>query len=114
MEDLQIRNTQKNRRLAQSIQNASWGRFLQFLAYKAEENGLPVIRVNPQDTSKTCSNCGNIMEMPLGKRIFNCGRCGLQLYRDVNAAVNTLNRAMVGQTKSHAWGDSAFTMQQAG
>ncbi len=113
VEDLRIQNMVKNHHLAQSISNACWGGFLKFLTYKAGENGLPIMKVNPQNTSKTCSNCGNILEMPLSKRMFNCDRCGLQLDRDINASINILNRAMVGQTKSHAWGDSASTMQKA-
>ena len=40
VEALHIRNMVKNRRLAQKILDASWGKFRQLLAYKAE-NELP-------------------------------------------------------------------------
>ncbi len=106
IEALRIQNMQRNHRLAQSIQNASWNRFVQFLTYKAHERGKAVTEVNPDNTSRTCSNCGNIQEMPLSERIFNCGRCRLQLDRDVNASINILARAREGHSQSNAQGEN--------
>jgi len=42
----------KNRRLAQKILDASWGKFLQLLAYKAESADKVVVKVNPRGTSQ--------------------------------------------------------------
>ena len=102
----------KNHRLAGSIQDASWNRFIQLLSYKAESAGMKVIKVDARNTSKECSNCGNIREMPLSMREYNCGRCGMQLDRDINASINILNRATLGQRGSHAQGDMASAIQQ--
>ncbi|EQD28140.1 transposase, IS605 OrfB family, partial [mine drainage metagenome] len=77
VEDLHIQNMVKNHRLAGSIQDASWNRFVQFLSYKAESAGKRVIKVDARDTSRRCSNCGNIQDMPLSERIYNCQRCGM-------------------------------------
>ena len=106
VEALHIDNMLKNHRLAQSIQNASWSRFKSFLSYKAESAGMKVYEVDARNTSKECSDCGNIMEMPLSVRNYNCGKCGLRLDRDINASINILKRAMVGQTKSYAQGEN--------
>ena len=106
VEALRIQNMERNHRLAQSIQSASWSRFVQFLTYKAQERGKAVIKVNPNNTSKECSNCGNIMEMPLEIMAFNCDRCRLQLDRDVNASINILKRAREGHSQSHALGEN--------
>jgi putative transposase len=38
-------------------------------------------------TTKFCTNCGSIIEMPLYKRIFKC-RCGIKEDRDIHAAQN--------------------------
>ena len=105
VEALHIDNMLKNHSLAQSIQNASWNRFIQMLSYKAESAGMKVIKVDARDTSKTCSDCGNIMEMPLEARQYNCDRCGMQLDRDINASINILKRATLGQRESHAQGE---------
>ncbi len=128
VEKLQIQNMVKDHRLAKSINYASWNKFFQLLSYKAESAGMKVIEVDPRNTSKTCSNCGNTQSMPLSKRIYFCKSCGLVEDRDINASINILNRALhsksanfdskavkatLGQRESHAWGDSASTMQKA-
>jgi putative transposase len=43
---------------------------------------------------KCCSNCGNIQNMSLSKRIYNCSNCGLQLDRDYNSAINIFRLGM--------------------
>ena len=54
-----------------------------------------LIKVDPRNTSKTCSNCQKIhVNMDLSVREMNCG---LILDRDVNAAINILNRHSPGK-----------------
>ena len=106
VEDLHIQNMVKNHRLAGSIQDASWNRFVQMLSYKAESAGKKVIKVDARNTSKRCSNCGNIQDMPLSERTYNCQRCGMQKDRDINASINILKRATEGHSGSHASGDN--------
>ncbi|MGI0141451.1 MAG: RNA-guided endonuclease InsQ/TnpB family protein, partial [Candidatus Micrarchaeales archaeon] len=112
VEKLNIKNMVKNHRLAQSINNASWNRFIQFLSYKAESAGMQMVEVDARNTSKECSSCGNIMEMPLSERTYICNRCALQMDRDINASINILKRATLGQRGSHAQGDMTSAMQQ--
>ncbi len=114
VENLNITNMVKNRRLAQAIQNASWNRFIQMLSYKAESAGMTVTKVNARDTSKACSSCGNIKEMPLSERVYHCNNCGLRMDRDINAAINILKRATLGQRESYAQGDSVSPQKEAG
>jgi len=97
LEDLQIENMIKNHKIAKSIADVSWNKFASMMKYKAEWAGKEVVFVNPRNTSKTCSNCGYIQNMPLEKRIYDCPECNLILDRDYNAAINILNR--VGTTQ---------------
>ncbi len=113
VENLHIQNMVKNHRLAGSIQNASWNRFIQLLSYKAESAGLGIVKVDARNTSKECSNCGNIQEMPLSKRTYNCQRCGMSKDRDINASINILKRATLGQRESHAQGENVRPQQEA-
>ena len=113
VEDLHIQNMVKNHRLAGSIQEASWNRFIQFLSYKAESAGKKVIKVDARNTSKICSNCGNVQEMPLSERIYVCNRCGMKKDRDVNSAITILKRATLGQRESHAQGENVRPQQEA-
>ncbi|MEM3197377.1 MAG: transposase [Conexivisphaerales archaeon] len=105
VDDLHIQNMLKDHKLAGSIQDASWNRFIQLLSYKAESAGLRVVKVDPRNTSKECSNCGNVQDMPLPERTYICNRCGISIDRDINASINILNRATLGQRGSHAQGD---------
>jgi len=99
VEDLVISNMIKNHYLAKSIADASWGQFLNYLAYKVEETGGKVVRANPKGTSQVCSRCGSLVPKSLSVRIHKCPNCGIILDRDHNSALNILQRA-VGQELS--------------
>lgn len=92
IEDLNVRGMGRNRSLAKSLSDASFGMARQLLDYKARWYGkrLWVIdRFYP--SSKTCSSCGWIAEkLPLDIREWACPECGATHDRDVNAAKNIL------------------------
>jgi putative transposase len=87
-EDLNIKGMVQTNNFGKSINDVSWGYFLQCVAYKAEEAGKFVIGVNPIGTSQKCSGCGKIVKKDISERIHNCPFCGLTLDRDHNAALN--------------------------
>jgi len=90
VENLSVKDMVKNHCLAKHITDASWSSFVQMLSYKAVKCGGQFVKINPRNTSKTCSGCGTIVDMPLKKRHFLCPKCGLSLHRDLNASHNIL------------------------
>lgn len=92
-EHLKIANLVKNRRLAKSISDASWGRFVTWLHYYGKVHAIPVIAVEPAFTSQDCSKCGTRIKKSLSVRTHICSGCGLVLDRDHNAAINILAKA---------------------
>ncbi|MFX4303675.1 RNA-guided endonuclease InsQ/TnpB family protein [Alicyclobacillus tolerans] len=95
MEDLQVKGMMKNHRLAKSIVNVSWGKLATYLEYKAKNAGKQLIKVPPHHTSQLCSGgCGTIVKKDLSVRIHKCSVCGLEIDRDVNAAINILHRGL--------------------
>jgi len=85
------------------INDAGWNMFANMLAYKAEGAGCRVVFVNPENTSKMCSRCGNIRnDLALRDRVYICPKCGLSRDRDLNSAANILTRATPGQGGSNA------------
>ena len=74
--------------LAKSIADASWSAFFAQLFAKAEEAGRIAVKVNPANTSQTCSRCGHRQKMPLDVRVFACPCCHVQCDRDLNATLN--------------------------
>lgn len=113
VEDLTINGMKKNRHLSKSISDQGWAVFLNQLLYKAKRNGGTAIKIDKfAPSSKTCSCCGNIKEsLMLSERIYKCENCGLELDRDLNAAINIkaigidkLNRT--GTVRIYACGDT--------
>ena len=96
VENLNLSFMLRNGSLSLSAHDAALGRFFEMLDYKAEEAGGQVIRVNPRNTSQLCSGCGQIVAKDVSVRVHRCD-CGVELDRDINAALNILYRA-VGQT----------------
>ena len=84
------------------------------LSCKAESAGMKVTKVDARNTSRECSNCGNIQDMPLSIRENNCSRCGMRLDRNINASINILHRTTtLGQRGSHAQGESVRPQEKA-
>ena len=81
--------------LSRDIHDASWGRFISILRYKAERAGASIFEVNPNNTSQDCSSCGARVHKRLRDRMHTCTQCGLSIDRDLNAARNILGRAGV-------------------
>ena len=97
LEDLNVAGMQKNHHLARSISDASWSMFRSMLEYKCHWYGSELVIVNPAYTSQTCSNCGAIKsDLTLEDRTYKC-ECGLEIDRDLNAAINIKNRAKHAQ-----------------
>ena len=95
IEDLRTKNLLKNHSLAKSISNASWYLFREMLEYKCKWYGKKLIKVSPNYTSQICSNCGyHSGKKPLDVREWTCPHCGTHHDRDINAAVNILNKGL--------------------
>lgn len=69
--------------------NWAFDELRRFVEYKARRASVPVIAVDPRNTSRTCSRCGFCAK---GNRKsqshFECLKCGLAMNADCNAAVN--------------------------
>ena len=60
-----------------------------FLSYKAQNAGIPIVQVDPRNTSKTCSVCGHCEQANRKSQAeFLCKHCGFSANADWNAARN--------------------------
>lgn len=92
IEDLAVKNMMANHKLALAIGRGSFYTFRSMLEYKQSFYGFILTVVDRfYPSSKTCSNCGHIQDMPLKQRTFKCGNCGFKTDRDLNAAINIAN-----------------------
>ena len=92
IEDLNVKGMTKNHRLAQAINDVSFGELRRQIEYKAATNGVKVTKADRYfASSKTCSMCGEKKEdLTLRDRTFRCKHCGAELDRDYNASLNLL------------------------
>ena len=101
VEDLtHIRSRIKARRPPQRVVLHAWafGQLRQFLTYKAKLAGVPVVFVDPRNTSRECSCCGHIDKASRrSQSSFVCTSCLFAANADVNAAIVIGRRAAVIQ-----------------
>jgi putative transposase len=72
----------------------SFGQLYAFVAYKAERAGVPVVTVDPRNTSRTCAACGHCEKSNRKSQSeFVCKACGHGAHADLNAARNIASRA---------------------
>lgn len=92
LEDLNVKGMVKNHKLSKHISDASWGRFVSMLTYKAEWNDKQILKTNRFFlSSKTCNCCGHINQnLTLNIREWTCPSCNKKLDRDLNASINIL------------------------
>ena len=82
------------RGMRRNIGLSAWGSFVHQLVYKAEDAGKLVIKVDPRGTTQDCSRCAATIPKGLRAREHICPHCGLQIDRDLNAALNVLARGL--------------------
>lgn len=96
LENLTIKGLIQNKNLAKAVADVSWSEFSRQLEYKSKWNFKHFVKVSKfTPSSKICSNCGSIQDMPLNERQYNCPICNMSKDRDLNAALNLKNLIII-------------------
>jgi putative transposase len=97
LEDLAVGNMLKNHCLAKFISDIAWSEFRRQLEYKADWYGKNILMIGRfEPSSKMCSNCGFVNnQLTLNQREWICPICGAKHDRDVNAAKNIKQFALL-------------------
>jgi len=101
VEDLNVRGLVRGR-LSRPVADAGWGAFRRMLEYKARWYGSQLV-IAPRGfpSTRLCSRCGCLgPRMALSERVFRCPGCGLEVDRDLNAALNLRSYGLAHLTGS--------------
>jgi putative transposase len=103
----------KSRRMRQRLLNF-WSimTFHRILVHKARFYGVPVIFVDPQNTSRACPVCGRVGERLRG-HVLACP-CGVRMGRHAAAAVNIARRGVEFLGGLGPWGRGRWATPVAG
>ena len=96
LEDLKGIRSRVTARSNQRARLGNWGfgQLGSFVSYKAKRAGVPVIFVDPRNTSRECRACGHIdKKNRTSQATFKCVSCGHEAPADLNAALNIRQRA---------------------
>ncbi|MCK8826755.1 IS200/IS605 family element RNA-guided endonuclease TnpB [Natroniella acetigena] len=97
VETLKVKNMLKNSKLAKSISDVSWSKFIELLTYKAKWYGRNLVKIDTFfASSQLCNNCGykNEKVKDLSVRKWECPKCKEVHGRDINASLNILNEGL--------------------
>ena len=96
IEDLNVKGMIKNHKLSKHIADASWGKFVELMGYKAEWNKRKIVKIDRFfPSSKACNDCNYInQDLTLSVREWECKGCGKVHDRDLNAAKNILSEGL--------------------
>lgn len=92
-------------RKAQRSKHANWGfwQLRAFLTYKAQMAGVPLVAVDPRNTSRQCACCGHVAkENRRTQSEFLCVSCGFADLADHNAATNLRMRGRAFVNRPYA------------
>lgn len=95
LEDLKGIRKRTTVRKKQRATHHSWGfhQLASFIEYKAMLAGVPVIYIDPKNTSRECISCGHIDKANRkSQSVFSCVKCGYTANADLNAAMVIANR----------------------
>jgi IS605 OrfB family transposase len=96
----ELHGFKKTVRKAQREQFGKWtfGQLATYVTYKAKIAGIEVVKVDPRNTSRTCSECDHCEKLNRrSQSVFKCRSCGHSMNADLNAAKNIAARALVNR-----------------
>lgn len=101
LEDLEgiCDRVQVKKRQRARLHNWGFHQLRTFVTYKAQMKGLPIVLVDPRNTSRECSRCGLIDKRNRPNRDnFKCIGCGVAAPADHNAAINIRQRGLIARS----------------
>jgi putative transposase len=101
LEDLKGFRSKRSKELNRRLSMWPRRKLHQIIEYKARWKGIPVVKVDPRNSSGTCPICGRIQYSRMGTE-FKC-ECGWHMDRHINASINLLKTAISKGVAGGLW-----------
>lgn len=100
MEDLNIKGMMQNHHISNAIGDVSWYQFKEMLRYKCKWKGKNFLEIGRFEPSSKLCSCGyKKHNLKLSDREWICDNCGITHDRDILAANNIKNIALLNNQK---------------
>ena len=83
--------------LRHRIYQAGFGDMVKTIEEKCLERGVPVVKVDPRNTSSTCPYCNSKLMRGYAPRQLKCPKCGFKAGRDVIAVLDLEKRYLTSK-----------------
>ncbi len=104
LERLWFNSSRKSSSLTDKLSRFAYRKLQLAIITKAIEYNIPIVFVNPKDTSATCPRCG--AKLVYNRRLATCPRCGFMADRDSIGAMNVYLKALKHLVPSPGSGDT--------
>lgn len=94
--DIQTKVT-LGRKTNQKISQWTHGKFVEYVSYKARRLGMSTDQIPEDYSTRTCSECGRVLNNAPRGRVYRCPGCGARLSRDGNGGANICSRFLFGE-----------------
>ena len=97
IETIQVRKMQStaSKQLRHDLSVTNFYTMRRIFEHKCTKYGVTLIKADSQyPSTQLCSNCGHKRKLKNGKHVYRCPQCGLEMDRDLNAALNLRNLAI--------------------
>lgn len=81
-------------KLNKRLNSLPFNKIQNYIKYKANQKGIPTIKINPEHTSQKCPHCNHTSQNNRTKKRFKCTECKYQDHADRNASVNIALRGV--------------------
>ena len=92
LEKLWSNSSQKSKTLADKLSRFAYRKLQLAIITKAVEYNVPIVFINPRNTSSVCPRCG--AKLVYNHRLGTCSKCGFIADRDVVGAINIYLKAL--------------------
>lgn len=100
---LQGQKGNRNKNARRKVNIIPYNKFIEFLRSNGEMFNIPVVEVDPYNTSKWCPRCGAINKGHNSKNyaLYECKKCGLVVNSDRKASLCVGVKSVLERNKSH-------------